>query len=340
MTSPRLAVCSCLLAWAFLTQPCFAEPIDPAAARELLKQGYNLKKEGKYADALARLVESLRLDSQLKTLVNIADCEEMLGQLTQAQKHWILARDQASLQGDQTLHAEAEKRLSALEARMPRLTINVAGPKPEGLEVRRNNVLLGAVALGTPLPADPGQHSVVVSAPGHQDARFEVSLAEKDSKTIEVRPGPPLSASSEAPATAAAPAGPSSSPLVQSEGSAGPADAGNRFWNGQRIAAVGAAGLGVVGFAVAGWSWSQAGAKHDDALALCETSCGRDAQSKQEEAVSSAKLSTAMLIAGGVLVAGGAVLWLTAPSPKSSSTFGLSPGVSHEAVALMASGTF
>lgn len=323
-----------------MTSLCYADPIDPAAARELLKQGYSLKKEGKYADALERLVESLRLDSQIKTLVNIADCEEQLGQLTHAQKHLILARDQASLQGDQTLLAEAEKRLSSLEARMPRLTIIVTGPKVEKMEVRRDNVLLGPVSLGVALPTDPAHHLVVVSAPGRQEARFEVDLVEKDSKVIQVQPGPPLSNGSEVKPAALPAENPTSPPLVPSEPAAPPSDQSARFWNGQRIAAIGVAGLGAVGFGIAGWSWSQAGAKHDEALSLCKPDCGGPAQGKQSEAVSSAKLSTAMVITGSVLVAGGVVLWLTAPRAKTSSALGLTPSISHEAAGLVASGTF
>src|SRR5438132_10530989 len=92
------------------TRSAHAERMDPAAARELLKQGYALKQQKKYAEALERLLESLRLDSQIKTLINIADCEEKLGHLVLAQKHWILARDQASLQGAEPLKGEAEKR--------------------------------------------------------------------------------------------------------------------------------------------------------------------------------------------------------------------------------------
>ena len=72
---------------------------DPAAARAQLEAGYALKEQGKYADALPHLLESLRLDVTLKTLTNLADCEEHLGKLVDAQKHWVLARDRARRRG-------------------------------------------------------------------------------------------------------------------------------------------------------------------------------------------------------------------------------------------------
>jgi hypothetical protein len=336
----RLAHCCSLVALLCLASPSFAEPIDPAAARDLLKQGYALKQEGKHAEALARLLESLRLDSQIKTLMNIADCEEMLGQLSQAQKHWVLARDQAVLQGDQLMLAEAERRLVELEARMPRLTIRLVGRKVQGTEVRRSNVLLGPAALGVPLPADPASHVVLVTAPGHQDARYDVVLAERDNKSIEVKIGVAL-AGSPAPRAGATPAPSAGSepPLTGDQG-ASEVDRASGFWTGQRIAAVGTAGLGAAGLALAGWSWSRASGEHDDALALCNPECGDDAREKQDEAESSARLSSVMLVASSVLVAGGAVLWLTAPSPESSTKVGFTPGVSDEAVGLFASGAF
>jgi hypothetical protein len=38
--------------------------------------------------------------------------------------------------------------------------------------VRRDGVVLGAASLETALPVDPGEHTVVVEAPGTQSALF------------------------------------------------------------------------------------------------------------------------------------------------------------------------
>src|SRR5450631_4276414 len=71
------------------------EPLDAAAAREHLTQGYKLKQQGQLKEALPHLVESLRLDPKLKTTINLADCEEKLAMLVEAQSHWLMARDAA-----------------------------------------------------------------------------------------------------------------------------------------------------------------------------------------------------------------------------------------------------
>jgi tetratricopeptide (TPR) repeat protein len=57
-----------LMVLAILASPALARAADPAAARAQLETGYGLKEEGKYQEALPHLLESLRLDPQLKTL--------------------------------------------------------------------------------------------------------------------------------------------------------------------------------------------------------------------------------------------------------------------------------
>ena len=318
MRLSRTLICCSLALSIFVSRAVHAEPIDSAAARELLKQGYALKQQGRYAEALERLVESLRLDSQIKTLINIADCEESLGMLSQAQKHWILARDQASLQGAQPQLAEAEKRLLALETRMPRLTVNRVEPSYEGIEIRRDGVLLEGVALGVALPTDPGKHEVLVTAPGHADKRYTIDLAERDSKVLDVAPGPasalPIVA---APISPKAPAASQGSPANRTVEDPTSDISHSSIWNAQRVTAVGAAGLGVVGLGLAEYSWSRANSQHDEARATCNPNCTDEGRQKQADAVSSVRLTSAMLVVGSVLIASGAVLWFTAPKSGS-----------------------
>jgi hypothetical protein len=340
MRLSRSLICCLLALSTFVPRWAQAEPIDSSAARELLKQGYALKQDGKYAEALERLVESLRLDSQIKTLINIADCEESLGMLSQAQKHWILARDQASLQGAQPQLAEAEKRLAALETRMPRLVVNRIGPAIEGIEIHRDGVLLEGVALGVALPTDPGKHEVLVTALGHAERRYTIDLVEKDSRVLDVAPGPanslPIVA---APVPPKAPA--VSQPAPTDTTIAGPT-AGishSSIWNAQRVIAVGAAGLGVIGLGLAEYSWSHANSQHDEARATCNPNCTEEGRQKQADAVSSVHLTSAMLIAGSVLIAGSAVLWFTAPE-SGSPTVGLAPIAGPSEAGLSAAGTF
>lgn len=347
---------SLLLASSLTARLAHADPIDQAGARELLKQGYQLKQQRKYAEALERLLESLRLDSQVKTLINIADCEEQLGHLVLAQKHWILARDQAQLQGAEPARSEAERRLSALEQRMPRLTIKLTEPSGLMAEVRRDGVLLGRVALGIPLPVDAGPHEVRVNAPGRAEQRYSVEAVDGETKLLEVTVGPdngggptpvavaarPLAAGAPSP-PAVAPAREVAAPSPERSRESGVSLSASQpghdgLWSVQRVASLSVAGLGVVAFGAAGYSWWRANAQHDEAQGACAPQCSDAARGMQGSAQDNARRSTIFAIAGGVLLGGGAALWLTAPSaPRRVALVPLATG--REA-AILAQGRF
>ncbi|MBN2193325.1 MAG: hypothetical protein JW751_10960 [Polyangiaceae bacterium] len=320
---------SCLSLWlsaGFVAAAGHAEPApaadqvrqDPAAAREQLKVGYQLKKEGKFAEALPHLLESLRLHSQIKTLMNIADCQEHLLQFADAQKNWVLARDQAVLQGQLEAKQEAEARLAALEARMPRLVVILEEGVPVGTEVYRDGVLLGEVSLGAALPLDPGQHRVTARAPNHGERIFDVTLAERDQVRITVAPGPLLAPADTAsvapgPGAVSSAAPPGAAPVESSISSSSTTAERKPFWGPQRAVAAGMAGLGVVALVVAPVEWSVADRRNKEAILHCDPWCEEDARDERDAAERALLLSRISLAAGVALGAGAAVLWFTAP---------------------------
>src|SRR5689334_18285582 len=72
-----------------------ADNSDSAAARAQLQSGYALKQQNKCDEAIPHFKESIRLDRQPKSLLNLGDCEEKLGKLSAAQAHFVEARDLA-----------------------------------------------------------------------------------------------------------------------------------------------------------------------------------------------------------------------------------------------------
>lgn len=184
-----LRVCGVGAAVTILWQlPAFAAG-DAGAAREQLKLGYKLKEEGKCAEAIPHLAESLRLDPKAITLINLADCEEQTKRLADAMGHWVDARTRAQAEGNKGIEEEATDRAKVLEGRLARLTVKLARTAPPDATVERDGVVLGAPSLGVPLPVDAGSHALVVKAKGHADARANVVLAEGESKTLEVEAG-------------------------------------------------------------------------------------------------------------------------------------------------------
>ena len=176
---------------------------DPVAAREQVKLGYQLAQDGKCEAAIPHFVESLKLDVKAITLINLASCEEKTSRLADALGHWVEARARAQTEGNAGIEEEAEKRATALEPRLPKLTVVVAGA-PADLEVTRDGVALGAASMGVALPMNPGTHTLVVHAKGHEDRAESVTLAEGENKRVDLKMG---GLRVEKPATASAPGG-------------------------------------------------------------------------------------------------------------------------------------
>ena len=309
----------------------WAEPGDPAAARELLKRGFALRKAGNFSEALTRLNESFRLDRQIKTLINIADCEEQLGSLTSALEHWIAARDQAVAEENSALLAESNKRLQALETRMPRLTLKPPVPPPEGFSVRRDGILLMSASLGIPLPTDPGTHEILVTAPGFANRTFSVDLHEKDEKTLSLAVGDAIS-----PAPLEEPKLPG--PLAARSPVKHELDDGG--WPMQRKLSVGALALGVVSFGASAVTWTQAVRQNNHARDACSPACSSEAHALRDNAEANANRTTGLLIVGGAFVVAGGILFATSPKRRAESGVSLTPNIRASYAGIALDGTF
>src|SRR5262249_32452200 len=115
-----------------LSSVAFAQTTDPGAARAQLRNGFDLKQQGRCEEAIPHFLESIRLDRQAKALLNLADCEEHLGKLVAAQQHFAEARDIASQKGVDELRAYAVERLEALDRITPKLVLKLAkGTSPD-----------------------------------------------------------------------------------------------------------------------------------------------------------------------------------------------------------------
>jgi len=273
---------------------------DPAAALEHLKEGYALKQAGKCAEAVPHFVESERLAPKPKTLLNLADCERQIGDLVASQSHALEGRDRARGLGDPTLLKIAERQLAEVDMLLPRLTVRLAPEAPPDTSVSRDGTVLGQVSLGVALPANPGKHHVVASAPGRADRGFDVVLAVGAAQVLEVGPGELV------PVALAEPATP--------EG--GPAGPGSSTWSGRKTLAVTLAGVGVAGVAVGSIFGLEAINQNNasNAGGHCTGGCDATGTSLRNQAITDATASTVAFGAGLAFVAAGVVVWLTAPS--------------------------
>jgi hypothetical protein len=290
---------------------------DPAAATALFNDAKRLVKTGQYVEACPKFEESQRLDPGIGTQFNLADCYEHAGRTATAWATFLDVASSAKAGGQDARESVARARATALEAKLPKLAIMVT-TTVAGMEVRRNGELVGATLWGTATPIDPGDYTIEASAPGKKKWSSIASVGPNGAVTVTI---PELEAG-DLPAAAPAAAAVASSPPTGSELPASSPDATPRSSSKQRTIGLVVGGAGVVGLGLGAVFGLQSMSKHSSYTSHCTGNvCDSAAVPLHDEAVKAGNLSTIAFIAGGALVVGGAVLWLT--SPRAAPTTGL-----------------
>jgi hypothetical protein len=301
-----------------------ADGANAPAAEALFAEGRRLVGAGDFANACPKFAESERLDPSVATLLNLGACYEKAGRTASA---WATFREavsaaQAAKRDDYL--ATAQKRATALEPTLSRLTLLEHDATATGLEIRRDGVVVSQAEWGVPIPVDPGAHVVEASAPTKKPWQTTLTIASGTlATTVEI---PTLEDAPAAPAAAVAPPAlppPENQPPPPSTPQND--DAGHT----QRILGVVTGAVGIVGLGVGTAFVLSAHSHYDDSLANCTSSknvCNAAGVSERNSALSAGNLATVFFSVGAAAVAGGAVLWFTAPSsPSSSPRVGLVP---------------
>lgn len=160
---------------------------DPAAAEVLFEQGRSAVEHDDFRLACAKFAESYGFDPAAGVLMNWATCEEKLGHLASAWQHWREAISILAVNDERT--AYARQQASRLETRLPYLSVRLDRGAPAGCQVLRDDVTLNAASLGLEFPVDPGEHRIVVRAPGYEERSIRVVVAERERKSVAVAPG-------------------------------------------------------------------------------------------------------------------------------------------------------
>lgn len=287
---------------------------DKAQAEALYQAGRDLMSAGKFADACPKFEASQRLDAGIGTLLYLADCYEKAGRLASAWATFREAESNAMQHGEATRAQVAKKRAGQLEPRLSKLSVMVAAGNPPDTVVKQGGTIVPKESWGLALPVDAGSITIEASAPGRKTWTTTVSVqGEKAASSVDV---PVLEAApTEAkPEPAAAPAPPTKAPASPAgdtiEGSAG---------SGQKTIGLVVSGVGVVGLGLGTFFGLRAKSKNDSSKDHCPLDpnvCDQTGVDLRNEAKGAATMSTAFMIGGGVLLAGGVVLYLTAPSSR------------------------
>jgi serine/threonine-protein kinase len=309
-----------------------AQKDDVSRAESLFNAGKALLESGQNVDACAKFAESKRLAPGLGVTLYLADCYERIGRIASAWSEFCSAEGLARQRNDKRADV-ARGRAQDLEAKLDRLTIAVAPTVPTaGLSILRDGAAVSQEEWGLAVPVDPGDHTVVVSSPGHAPRTIAAHVG-PDAPNATVRidrledtaPSAPTASPARPPAPSSAAEAPP--PLASSPAPASPpapADPGTtRRWVG---IGVGAAGL--VGIAVGSAFGLSAKSKLDDSNSgPCDAQdkCDRSGLALRQDASNAATASTIAFAIGGVAVAAGVVLYVTAPHASQTVGVAVSP---------------
>jgi hypothetical protein len=185
-----------------------------AAAKAKFDAGQAEVGKGNLKRARALFLASKELAPTSGAFLNLADCEEKLGRLADASRHYQEALGLLKISDRRV--AFAKERIAALEARVPRLRIDLAPSSPPGARVLLDGRALDPSVLGTEMRLDPGSYTVAVSAPRREERAYPFKLEEKERKTLSVEVGepkaPPVPTTSASAAASATPAAPPEPP--------------------------------------------------------------------------------------------------------------------------------
>jgi serine/threonine-protein kinase len=311
---------------------------DVARADALFNAAKALLDGGRYADACAKFAESNRLVPGLGVTLYLADCYERIGKLASAWSEFRSAEGLARERNDKRAEV-ARARAQAIEPKLTRLTIAVGPTVPRmGLQVLLDGAFIPAEEWGLAMAVDPGERVVSVAAPGHSSRTIATRLGPDNPNAI-VRidsldepsaPPPPPQASpapeSVAPLHAPQPAAPPVVPPTASTGPLPPSEsasitvpsstAPSNPASTQRWVGVGVGVAGLIGVGVGAGLGISAKSKLDQSNnGPCGAGdrCTPAGLALRQDASSAATGSTVAFVIGGIAVAAGVVVYLTAP---------------------------
>ncbi len=314
---------------------------DKAAAEALFDQGVRLMKQNSFNDACPKLEESERIDPAVGTLLYLGECYERVGKTASA---WATFREASSLaaNSNQADRARvASTRAQELETKLSRLSVELMPDvaRIPGVVVKRGGRRLEPSLYGTPLPVDPGEYRIEVSAPGYETwstpIKVEAGGASASVRVPGLVKGPdvsPVQAPVEQkPASLSAGPGatqPSAAPVKRS------------LTTGQTLGLV-VGGVGVVGLGLGSYFGVRAITKNSDAEDFCQDDnrCTQTGMDLTDKAKQDATASNIAFAAGGALLALGGVLFLST-GPSDSDRVALVPLLGPGTAAASISGRF
>jgi hypothetical protein len=176
------------LALALLAGHAQAEPTpqDKDAARKLVFEGRDLKKDGRTREALEKLRAAHAIMNVPTTGIEVAQALADLGLLVEARDAMLDVSRMPAKPGEPVPYGqardEARHAVDDLGARIPSVRFTVTGA-PSATVVLDGTAIDPSV-LALPHKLNPGEHGVVATAAGFAEQKIKVELAERDAKSV------------------------------------------------------------------------------------------------------------------------------------------------------------
>jgi len=247
-------------------------PTSPTASPEtsradaLFEEGKLLMEQKKFVEACDKLAESDALDPAIGTLGLLATCHEQQGRIATAWREYNQTAARAEAVGDDR-GAFARERSKALEAELPKLLVRLVVVEPN-VVVLRNGVRILPEEFGVATPMDPGTYEIVARYPNKPEFRTTVTVSARKVAEVEIpNPTAPIAKTAE-------------SKLPLNVVNSGPI-------SGQKIGAIVAGGIGVVGLGLGAAFGISAASKNSASIAIRQScnsgpACEEGKQLRQE----------------------------------------------------------
>ncbi len=305
--APLVLACSIsLFAWQANAQE--SSEADIAQARQTAEQAAAAFNAGNYAESERLWSAAARLYPKAPTLsLGLARAAAKNGHVVLSQEQYNkIIREWGNVPNPPPAFKDAleaaQREVGDVSKRVASVTINVEGGATNPT-VTVDGVGVPAAALGLKRPVDPGSHTVHAEAQGYKPADTPFQVAEGGSAVASLT----LVKNPDAPVVGTNPGG------TPPPGGDQPPPAAGGGGSNHTLAFV-AFGVGGVGLVVGAITGIIAIGKHGDLKDQCPGgTCTSDKQSAIDSYKSMGTISTIGFIVGGVGIAAGAVLWLTAP---------------------------
>src|SRR5688572_10179186 len=195
---------------AALCLPAGALASEPSSAEQLFQRGVAELQAGHYAEACPAIEQSQSAEPRLGTLLALADCLDKWGKSFSAlQRHEQVIAEIERLDPEPRRYRATQLEYARQAARRLRPTVPhlelvpPPGVAAEALELWLDGRPLPLPGAGSPLPVDPGPHTLETRARGHEPWRTELTLGPGERQQMALQLGTPVTPALGAPRAAA-----------------------------------------------------------------------------------------------------------------------------------------